>query len=217
MGDMLGKENVPPKSTFDAKQNLGDLVNLVDVEGNVISVATKLDAHSGEGQLHLAFSIFLFTKDSKKILLQKRASHKYHFPGKWANACCSHPRPGEELIDAAQRRLSEELGLQVPLQKIGSFIYRARCEQSALVEYEFDHVFVGIVSENALSGLSPDKAEIEDMALVDYGLLSEGNGFSVGKSMLLGKKYLILHGEMAPWLLPAFGVCEKNIKDFLVI
>ncbi len=194
------------------KQNLGDMVNLVDIRGNIVSTATKLDAHLGEGQLHLAFSVFLFTKSSNKVVLQKRASNKYHFPGKWANACCSHPRPGEEVVEAAQRRLGEELGLNTSLQEIGNFIYRARCEQSSFVEYEFDHVIMGVVSEEDLLELNPSRTEIEDLVVVEPESLLKGEIFSVERSLVLKKEYQISYSDIAPWVLPALLVCEKRIN-----
>jgi len=186
-------------------QNLDDQVNLVDVLGNVISAATKLDAHSGTGRLHLAFSVMLFTENGD-VLLQKRAEDKYHFPGKWANACCSHPRPGEGLILAAKRRLSEELGVETELTAAGNFIYRAVCEQSNLVEYEFDHVLLGAIPEKVLQQLNPDPNEIQDMALVGVDILRSASGFVIEESLLLHKKYELSRHDLAPWLLPALSV-----------
>jgi isopentenyl-diphosphate delta-isomerase len=76
------------------------------------------------------------------MLLQKRAMGKYHFPGLWSNACCTHPRPGELTAEAARRRLWEELGIHCPLQHRYVFEYAAACE-GGLVENEIDHVFTG--------------------------------------------------------------------------
>ena len=84
-------------------------VILVDESDREIGYAEKLAAHRDGGQLHRAFSIFIFNERGE-MLLQKRASGKYHFGGLWTNACCSHPRRGEELADAVHRRLREELG-----------------------------------------------------------------------------------------------------------
>ncbi|MER2472719.1 isopentenyl-diphosphate Delta-isomerase [Photorhabdus laumondii] len=74
--------------------------------------------------LHRAFSIFVF--DNKgNLLLQKRAATKYHSAGLWTNSCCGHPRFGEALEAAANRRLGEEMGFDCPLKKVSSFIYHA--------------------------------------------------------------------------------------------
>src|SRR5687767_11187246 len=91
----------------------GDLV-LVDEHDRPLGTAEKLAAHQRGGTLHRAFSVFLFN-DAGRMLLQQRAAGKYHFGGLWTNACCSHPRPGEAVEDAARRRVREELGVDVPL------------------------------------------------------------------------------------------------------
>jgi len=115
-------------------------VILVDEQDNPIGVHEKLDAHK-QGLLHRAFSIFIFNSKGE-MLLQQRAINKYHCGGLWTNACCSHPVPGEQTDLAAIRRIKEELGFMVPVQKIFDFVYTASFS-NGLTEYEFDHVFVG--------------------------------------------------------------------------
>jgi isopentenyl-diphosphate Delta-isomerase len=100
----------------------------------------KIEAHQ-KGVLHRAFSVFIFNQKGE-MLLQQRAVQKYHSGGLWTNACCSHPRPGEETLEAAQRRLMEEMGIDTPIKKIFEFTYQATFE-NGLYEYEFDHVFAG--------------------------------------------------------------------------
>lgn len=100
----------------------------------------KMEAHQ-KGILHRAFSIFIFNNKGE-MLIQQRASGKYHNPGLWTNACCSHPMPGEATQLAAERRLNEELGFTTPLEKVFSFTYKVDFE-NGLTEHEFDHVFTG--------------------------------------------------------------------------
>ncbi|MGE0880444.1 MAG: isopentenyl-diphosphate Delta-isomerase [Acidimicrobiia bacterium] len=115
---------------------------LVDEHDNAIGSADKLKAHEAPGLLHRAFSVLLFNAGGE-LLLQQRAFTKYHFPGLWTNTCCSHPRPGETVADAARRRLDEELGVHADIEPVGRFVYRAVDRQSGLVEHELDHVLVG--------------------------------------------------------------------------
>jgi isopentenyl-diphosphate delta-isomerase len=117
-----------------------DFVVLVDEQDNAIGTMEKQQAHV-EGVLHRAFSIFIFNSE-KELLLQKRASSKYHCGGLWTNACCSHPRENENTQDAANRRLEEEMGMQCSLTPIFTFVYKAGFE-NGLTEHEFDHVFFG--------------------------------------------------------------------------
>lgn len=170
-------------------------VVLVDEQGNVQGSAPKLEAHRPPGRLHLAFSVFLFRPDGR-VLLQRRAEDKYHFPGVWANACCSHPGPGEDLVRSAQDRLVEELGLRCRLDRVGAFVYRAECPTSGLVEHELDHVLVGVTEATP----SPDPAEVADTCWADAGLLAAGEA-PVGGDLL------------APWLLPALALARAGHGD----
>lgn len=115
-------------------------VILVDDHDNPIGSMEKMEVHR-KGELHRAFSIFIFNNKGE-MLLQQRAMNKYHSSGLWTNACCSHPRPGEETIDAARRRLKEEMGFETELEKVFDFVYAADLE-NGLKEYEFDHVYAG--------------------------------------------------------------------------
>ena len=132
-----------------------ELVVLLDADGNEVGAMAKEEAHQAPGHLHLAFSVFL-SNPSGQLLMQRRALEKYHFPGAWANACCSHPRPGEPLPEAARRRVLEELGLECEPTEIGTFTYRATDPVSTLVEHELDHVFTAAVSEDP----DPDPSEV---------------------------------------------------------
>lgn len=145
-----------------------NLVVLVDDNGAAIGVADKLAAHRAPGTLHLAFSVFLFDTDGR-LLIQQRAADKYHFPLVWANSCCSHPRPGQELVAAAESRVAEELGLKIALRPVGSFVYQASDARSGLVEHEFDWVLVGELSDVPL----PDPREVADVRLVSPAELAE--------------------------------------------
>ena len=92
-----------------------------------------------------------------ELLLQRRAKTKYHFAGLWSNACCTHPRPGESVSEAAERRLGEELGVSCDLEPTFVFQYDARCV-SGLIEQEVDHVFLGSYG----GPVRPDPAEVCD-------------------------------------------------------
>lgn len=115
-------------------------VVLVDSQGVEIGTAEKMHAHR-YAQLHRAFSVFVFNS-AGEMLLQRRAPGKYHSPGRWSNACCGHPRPGEDPLDGARRRLGEEMGLDCALTEALRFTYHADVG-SDLVEHEYDHVFRG--------------------------------------------------------------------------
>jgi isopentenyl-diphosphate delta-isomerase len=139
-------------------------VILVDEKDNQVGLMPKLEAHQ-KGLLHRAFSVFIFNSDYK-LLLQKRASSKYHSGGLWTNTCCSHPRDGEDIIDAANRRLNEEMGIKTSLRKVFDFIYTAELDNN-LIENEFDHVFYGVYDIDPII----NKDEAEDFKWVDMETL----------------------------------------------
>lgn len=130
-------------------------VILVDETDTPVGTMEKMEAHQ-KALLHRAFSVFIFNSKGE-MLLQRRASGKYHSPGLWTNACCSHPRPGEDTRHAALRRLGEELGFSTPLEKSFDFIYRTEFG-NGLTEYEFDHVFVGHYD----GAIAPDSGEVSE-------------------------------------------------------
>ncbi|WP_285008552.1 isopentenyl-diphosphate Delta-isomerase [Pedobacter faecalis] len=134
-------------------------VILVDEQDNAIGTMQKMEAHE-LGKLHRAFSVFVFNSRGE-LLLQQRALDKYHSGGKWTNTCCSHPRSGEDTIDAANRRLMEEMGLNTSLEHVFSFMYHAPVNER-LSENEFDHVFFGV--SDALP--EPDADEVADYRYV---------------------------------------------------
>jgi isopentenyl-diphosphate delta-isomerase len=115
-------------------------VILVNEDDKATGTMEKMEAHR-KGLLHRAFSVFIFNS-KKEMLLQQRATNKYHSGGLWTNTCCSHPLPGEETTKGAELRLFEEMGFNAALEEVFHFIYRHNFE-NGLTEFEFDHVFVG--------------------------------------------------------------------------
>lgn len=130
-------------------------VILVNETDEAIGTMEKMEAHQ-KGLLHRAFSVFIFNRKGE-MLLQQRSDKKYHSGGLWTNACCSHPAPGEDVADAASKRLQEELGFETPLKKAFTFTYRAEFD-NGLTENEFDHVFTGVYDGEIV----PDKDEVKD-------------------------------------------------------
>ena len=145
------------------------LLELVDEHGVTIGTAEKLAAHQPPGQLHRAFSVFLFDERGR-LLLQQRALGKYHSPGVWSNTCCGHPYPGEAPFAAAARRTYEELGVSPSLlAEAGTVRYNHPDPDSGLVEQEYNHLFVGMVQ----SPLGPDPEEVGATAFVTPDELAE--------------------------------------------
>jgi isopentenyl-diphosphate delta-isomerase len=146
-----------------------DWVVLVDEDDATIGVAEKLAVHRF-GYLHRAISVSL-TDGNGRILLQRRAHGKYHSGGLWSNACCSHPRPGEATLAAAERRLREEMGIVCDLRPAGLVRYSGSVGRG-LVENELVHFFHGIHTGR----VEPNEVEVCDFRWVprqDLAMLIE--------------------------------------------
>ncbi|NDV02414.1 isopentenyl-diphosphate Delta-isomerase [Pseudoroseicyclus sp. CLL3-39] len=114
----------------------------------------KLQVHR-EGLRHLAVSVFVNHRET--TLIQRRADGKYHTPGCWANACCTHPAWGEAPEDCARRRVGEELGLKVgPLRHRGQVTYRADVG-GGLIEHEVVEIFSAELPEPVEPRPDPDE------------------------------------------------------------
>jgi len=130
-------------------------VILVDEKDEQIGLMPKLEAHR-KALLHRAFSVFIFN-DNDELMLQQRASHKYHSPLLWANTCCSHQRDGESNLEAGKRRLKEEMGFVCRIKEVTSFIYKAPFD-NGLTEHELDYILIGKYNENPII----NRAEVEN-------------------------------------------------------
>lgn len=127
---------------------------LVDSSDRQVGTGEKMDVHR-QGRLHRAFSIYVFNSKGQ-LMLQKRHSAKYHSGGLWTNTCCSHPRNGELLRDAAHRRLKDEMGFDCELREAFSFIYQVPLDKG-LTEHEYLHVFIGQYDGEPV--INPEEAE----------------------------------------------------------
>jgi isopentenyl-diphosphate delta-isomerase len=118
----------------------------------------KLEVHI-RGLRHPAVSVFVL--DGERTLIQRRALSKYHTPGLWANACCTHPEWGEEPAACALRRLHEELGIRGrDLRWRDRIEYRAEVGDG-LIEHECVELFT--VSADLRVPLAPDPGEVMEV------------------------------------------------------
>jgi len=142
---------------------------LVDDQGVAIGSKPKLECHLGDGILHKAFSVFVLNRKNE-ILLQQRSAEKMLWPSYWSNSCCSHPRAHEASeTDAVQRRLDEELGIEISdLEKHFDFEYRASYKN---IGTEWEHCSVFTARSDASVQVNP--REIADTKWVAIAQLSD--------------------------------------------
>ena len=137
-----------PTTNTDVISDDRDLLILVDSSDDEIGELDKEACHNGSGKLHRAISVFIFNRDGD-LLIQQRHAQKRLWGGSWSNSCCSHPRIGEETDVAAQRRVAEELGLEVDLNFLFKFEYCARFAELG-TEHEFCSVYAGHVDSEPI-------------------------------------------------------------------
>jgi isopentenyl-diphosphate delta-isomerase len=121
-----------------------EFITLVDKDDIALGPIEKLEAHK-KGLLHRAFSVFIFNSKGQ-LLMQQRADKKYHSAGLWTNTCCSHPNYNENILNAIERRLQEEMGMIAEIEFKFKFTYKALLENQ-LIEHEIDHVYFGFSDE----------------------------------------------------------------------
>lgn len=160
-----------------------DRVNLVDDNDKIIGEADKFVAHSGEGLLHQAVSLFLFRKNSQssfELLIQKRSPQKIVGAKQWANTLCGNVAVGENHRDCVLRRLKQELGLMLPprlekkIQKLTIFSYQIPCNKR-YSEREIDHLFGLFLTEEELATIKfqANPQEVSGLVWRDWQELKE--------------------------------------------
>lgn len=142
--------------------SLDDQVILVNQKDQILGIANKTQAHLGSAQLHRAVSVQIFNSQ-KELLLQQRSKHKKLFPLFWANTVCTDVRPYESYLQAANRRLFEELGLKVNLKPQFKFYYTASSGNQNS-EKEIDQVFFGSTDAQP----KPDPKEIHSWQYLSF-------------------------------------------------
>ena len=142
-------------------------VLLVDEHDNSLGYMEKMEAHKNGGKLHRAFSVFLY--DGEKMLIQKRASTKYHCPSLYTNSCCSHPLD-DDIKYYAKKRLVEELGIdlkKIHLKEVKTMLYKKTFTNS-LTEYEYDHL---LISEYKSKSFCLNLKEVSEVVWIDFDSL----------------------------------------------
>lgn len=168
---------------------------LVDTDDNEAGFLSKVACHDGAGRLHRAFSLFLFNADGE-LLLQKRSASKRLWPGYWSNSICSHPRRGESMQIATERRLQDELNMECELEFVYKFAYQAGFEDSGS-ENELCHVYLGRTPLE----VNPNKHEIDAIRFISGGDL--------------GREFAESPKTLTPWFALEWQMLTTQYRDQL--
>ncbi|WP_235603188.1 isopentenyl-diphosphate Delta-isomerase [Piscirickettsia litoralis] len=148
--------------------------------------------------VHSRYLSFGKNKDNRlELLIQQRQAQKYHCGGLWTNTCCSHPRPGESVTAAGERRLVEEMGITQSLTAVGHFTYKAEFS-NGLTEYEYDHVLI--------AEFNPQEFTVNPVEVDDYQWITIPELINTLKKS---------PEHYTPWFKPALDIALEQAKTVL--
>lgn len=122
----------------------GEIVAVLNEDGEVIDTTTREQA---ERYNHITQNVLVFVFNSLgRVWIQLRPQSKNHYPGKWDISACGGVLNDETNEQAAQRETLEEMGIEVELHYLESFLNvfpgDNREERKRL-----SHLYVGISDE----------------------------------------------------------------------
>jgi len=103
--------------------NSNELLDLVDEKDGVIGTVKRGIANQDPKLIHRAVAIAVFNKRGE-LFLQKRSAGKDVEPGAWSISCSGHVESGFGYDESAHRELEEELGKDLVIKPIETFLCR---------------------------------------------------------------------------------------------
>lgn len=158
-----------PSGTATDESHANDTQNVIAVDGNddPEGVVNRLDAHTGDGIRHRAFTALLFD-ELGNLLLAQRSTEKRLWDTFWDGTVASHPREGQTQLEATRKRLEEELGVTPQqyddLRVTDRFEYK-RYYYDEGVEHEVCTVLKATLSDTSLD---PDEREVAGILWAPY-------------------------------------------------
>ncbi|MFB6140152.1 MAG: NUDIX domain-containing protein [Halosimplex sp.] len=153
-------------------ENAEQSVIAVDENDEERGLINRLEAHTGDGTRHRAFTSLLFDGDGR-ILLAQRSPEKRLWDTYWDGTVASHPRQGQTQVEATRQRLEEELGVTPDqydnLRVTDRFEYK-RYYMDQGVEHEVCAVLKATLLDTTLD---PDPEEVGGLMWVPYERLHE--------------------------------------------
>ncbi len=174
-----------------------EFVILVDENDNPIGTEEKVKCHLPNGKLHRAFTTLLFNKNGN-LVLARRAKEKMLWPGDWDGTFASHPRESETYVSSGERRMPEELGIEIKLDYLHKFEYHVPYKDVGS-ENEICGTLIGIIDE--VSEPKKIEGEIDEIKWISAKkLLSE----------------LKINSQIyCPWMLIALELLNKSEQSML--
>ncbi|WIV66878.1 NUDIX hydrolase [Natrialbaceae archaeon AArc-T1-2] len=148
-------------------ENAGEDVVAVDEDDTELEVVDRLEAHTGDGVRHRAFTALVFDHEDN-VLLAQRAPEKRLWGTYWDGTVASHPAPDQPQKEATRQRLREELGITPDqygdLRVTDKFEYKRYFETDG-VEHEVCTVLQLTLSDRSLE---PNEEEVAGLLWAPY-------------------------------------------------
>ena len=150
MNQWIGLANeIAPLTVPERRTGEEERFPVVDEMDRILRYAYRSKVH-GDNLRHRAVHILIFN-DAGEVYLQKRSRRKDRHPLLWDSSAAGHVCAGEGYDEAAQRELQEELGINVPLEKV------LKVSASIRTGQEFIWLYRGQLDGE----LRPNRSEIE--------------------------------------------------------
>lgn len=146
-------EQMPPLS--------GELLEVVDEQDRPTGQVLDKTIVHGRGLLHRVAHVWI--TDGNRLLQQRRGLKTKIMPGRWDASASGHVDPGETYVQAAQRELQEEVGLELPedrFQSFGVFMREEPVEGNAYRHRVIGDNFVVLERNLALDALQLARGEV---------------------------------------------------------
>jgi 16S rRNA (adenine1518-N6/adenine1519-N6)-dimethyltransferase len=140
---------VAPIAPASSEAGQEESFSIVDEYDRVIGSAPRGQVHANN-LLHRAVHLLIFNS-AEEVFLQLRSRRKDRHPLVWDSSAAGHVNAGEEYDQAGARELREELGIQIPLEKI------AKLTASERTDCEFVSLYYG--SHDGKLRLNPNEIE----------------------------------------------------------
>jgi isopentenyldiphosphate isomerase len=156
--------------------NANELLFIVNEDNQPIMPKSRQETHTN-GYWHRTTQIWIINH-KRQILCQKRSLKKDTYPGKWEPFFGGHVLANQEYLDSAAQELNEELGLNIPKEKL-TFV---KIHKSQTLK-EFQAVYY-IIWEGDEKTIKYEKDEIDTLKWVDseelyHTLINQENNWSI--------------------------------------
>lgn len=180
-----------------------EYIDIIDKEtGEITGInKPKPEVHKN-GDWHRTVHVWIINSKNE-IMLQHRSQKMENYPDCWDISCAGHISSGEDATTAALREIKEEIGLNLPIERlkmIGETIHQVVLNNDTYFDNEYSNVYV-VKADLDIAELKMQESEVKNLKwipMIEF------------KQWVQEKKLnLVPHPEEYPLL---FEYIDKNLK-----